>query len=84
MHLPDGHCHFNNDREGEEAGKQAEYDGDPSQELCPGGEVRQPSRKSQRTDELLVVVEAAENLVIAVGEHDRAQNESQHEQGEGL
>src|SRR5208283_4732969 len=84
MHFPDGHTHLDRESEREEARKQSQYDGDSAEEFRPRGKICQPARKAERAHHVHVMMKPAEHLVIAMRDHDRAQNEPHHEQRQGM
>src|SRR5208282_3023484 len=84
MHLPNGHAHLDHEGEREEARKQSQYDGDSAEEFRPRGKICQPARKAERAHHVHVMMKPAEHLVIAMRDHDRAQNEPHHEQRQGM
>ena len=84
VHLGDGDREIDADAEGGYAGEQAEQQEQSAEELGEGREVGRPARESEAGDEVGVVVESAENLVVAVDKHDGAESEAHDEEREGL
>src|SRR5580700_5217321 len=84
VHLGDGDGEIDADAKSGNAGEQAEQHEESAEELGKGGEVGRPAGKSEAGDQVSVVMKSAENLVITVGEHNRAQGEAHHQKREGL
>ena len=84
MNFHDGDRHFDQKRERGEACEQTEDNHNAAHKFGCRGEVRQPCRDSKRADELLVPMKSTEDFFVAVGDHDRAQRKTHHQQSEWL
>jgi hypothetical protein len=80
----DGNGEIDADGEGSHAREQAQQDEQAAKEFGKGGEVRGPSREPEAGDKLGVVMKSAEDLVVAVVEHNGAQGKAHDEECEGL
>ncbi len=83
-YLPDSDAHINADGESRYTGKQTKHHEEAAKELGEGGEVRAPARQAEAADQLNMVVQTAENLVIAEIDHDRAESQAHDKKGERL
>ena len=72
VNLGDGDAQIEADCGAGDASEEADKDEDPSEKFGEGGEIGRPGGKPQADDELDVMVQAAENFLISVAEHDGA------------
>ena len=84
VHLGDGDGHVDADGASSHASEQAQQDEQAANEFGEGGEVGGPGRESEAGDNLSMVVKSAEDFVISVADHDRAEGEAHDEEREGL
>src|SRR5216684_3515707 len=80
----DGDGEIDADGKSSHPSEQAQQDEQAAKEFREGGEVGGPSREPEAGDKLSMVVKSAENLVVAVVEHDGAQGEAHDKECEGL
>src|SRR5258708_40266455 len=80
----DGDAKVYADGKGGNASEQAQKDEQAAKEFGEGGEVGGPGREPEAGHKLSMVVKSAEDLVVAVVEHDGAQGEAHDEECEGL
>lgn len=83
-YLPDSDAHINANGESRYTGKQAKHHEQTAKEFGEGGEVRAPARQTEAADQLNMVVQSAENLVIAEVDHDRAESQAHDEKSKRL
>jgi hypothetical protein len=84
VNFGDGDTEIEADGGAGDASEEADQDQEASEKLSEGGQIRRPDGKPQADDELDMVVQAAENLLVSVTEHDSAQSEAHDKEGEGL
>ena len=84
MHLGDGHGKIDADSKSSHAGEKAQQDEQSAKEFSKRREISGPGGESEAGDELGMVLKSAEDLVVAVVEHDRAQGETHDEKCERL
>ena len=84
VRLGDGDRQINAKGEASYASEQPQQNEQAAEEFGEGGDVGGPGRKPQAGDKLSMVVKSTENLVVAVVEHDGAQDEAHDEEGERL
>ena len=91
----DGHEHVAGYQEGGKTGQQAQQYEDASKKLGEGGDVSQPVRQTEGSDEMTVAVKRGEgvaaveasggnDLVVTVVDHGTAKHEAQKESTPGL
>jgi hypothetical protein len=83
-YLPDSDAHIDANSESRYAREQAQQHKQSAKELGEGREIRAPGGQTKATDQLNVVVQSAENLVIAKVDHDRAESQAHDEKSERL
>jgi hypothetical protein len=83
-YLPDSDAHINANGESSYTGKQAKHHEQAAEEFGEGGEVRAPGGQAKAADQLNMVVQSAENLVVTIVNHDRAQSQAHDEKSERL
>jgi hypothetical protein len=79
-----GDAHINAQGEGSDAGKEADKDQYAAKEFGESGEVSAPGGKAEAGNELNVVMETAENFMIAVDKENNTKDEAQDQEREGL
>jgi hypothetical protein len=84
MNFGDGNRYINRDGQCRHARKQTEKNKDAAEKFGERGEVSRPSWQSETRYELNVMMKTAEDLLISVADHDRAQGEAHDKQREGL
>ncbi len=84
VHLGDGDGEIDADGKSSHASEQAQQQEQPAKKFSEGREVSGPGREPEAGDELGVVVESAEDFVVAVAKHNNAQDEAHDEEREGL
>ena len=79
-------CHQKIDAESDGSGTREESheNEQPSEKLGHGRNVAQPSRYAQAGDEVHVVMQVTKQILITVCQHDGAQREAHHNEGEWL
>jgi hypothetical protein len=83
-YLPDRDTHIDANSESGCASEQAEQHEQTSEELGEGRKIPAPCGQTEAADELNVMVQSAENLVIAEVDHDCAESEAHDEKSERL
>jgi hypothetical protein len=86
VHHCDSEQHVDSDHKRDEMGEQAEDEQDAAYELGKGGDIAEPVREAERSDEVSVVLERAvrDDLRVAMKDHRGAENETQEERTKGL
>ncbi len=79
-----GNNQINADRESRSPGEQAKEHQQTAEKLGESGKISGPGRKSEAGNEVSVLLKPAENLVIAVSDHDGAKRETHDKKREGL
>jgi len=82
--FPNGDRQVDADGEGGGAGEESGQNQQATEKLGEGRDVAQPAGQAHAGHELREMMQAAENLVISVGDHNRAQCEAHDEKGKGL
>ena len=84
VYFGDGDGEIDADGDSSAAREQANEYEQGTKKLDIGGEIAHPGGQAEAGDELGVVVKSAENLVVSVAKHDRAQSEAHDKEREGL
>jgi len=84
VHLGDGDGEIDADGKSSHPSEQAQQQEQTAKEFSEGRKVSGPGGESEAGDELGVVMESAENFVVSVVKHNRAQGEAHDEESEGL
>src|SRR5438552_705801 len=84
VNLPNRHAHVDKNCQGCEASEQTGYNQNSTEELRRRRKIGQPAGKSEVAHVMYVFGEAAEDLGIAVRDHNRAQDNAKREQSERL
>ena len=84
MHFPYGNGEIDANREGSRASEESRQDKNAAGKLGNGGDITEPARKSEAGNVLREMVQASEDLVVAVSDHDEAQSQTHENQGKRL
>jgi hypothetical protein len=84
VHLPDCDAEVDADGESRDPGKESRQDAQAAQEFREGRNVAHPVGQTETRDEVGVLMQTAENIVIAVDHHDRAQGKTHDKKRKGL
>jgi len=84
VHLPDCDDEIAAHKESGSPSKESCQQQEATEELGEGGDIAQPGWQPKAGDELSMVVQATEDLVIAVCHHDETQSEAHHEKSKRL
>jgi hypothetical protein len=84
VHLPDRDAEIYADGKSRDAGEESRQDEQAAQEFREGRNVAQPAGKTETGHEIGVVMQAAENVMVAMHDHDGAQGEAHEKKREWL
>ncbi len=84
VNLGNGDGEIDADGKSGRACEQAEQNQDAAEEFSERRKIASPGRETEAGDELGMVVESAENFVVAVAKHDCAEGEAHDEECERL
>jgi len=84
MHFGDGDCHIDTNGQGGKASEQADQNEKAAKKFGEGRKISAPAGQTEAGDELNMMMKAAENLLVSVADHDRAECETHNQKREGL
>jgi hypothetical protein len=84
VHLPDRDNEIYEDGESRDSGKESSKYQQAAKEFREGRNVAQPVGKTETRDEVGVVMQAAENFVVAVHDHNGSQGQAHEKKRKGL
>jgi len=84
VHFPDCDHEVHADGESRDPGKEARQDEQAAQEFREGRNVAQPVGQTKSCHQVGVLMQAAENIVVAMDDHDRAQGKAHDKKGKRL
>jgi hypothetical protein len=84
VHLPDRDNEVHADGESRDPGKESRQNEEAAQELREGRNVAHPLGQTKTCHEFGVLMQAAENFVVAMHDHNRAESETHDKKRKGL
>ncbi len=84
VYFPDCDEEIDQQDEGGGASEESRQNQNAAQKLGEGRDIAQPCGQSQAGDELRMVLQASEDLMVTVGDHDHSQGQTHHHKSKGL